>query len=428
MTGHVFVSHGSDDSPQANELAAFVESKGVKAWIAPRDVRPGQDYSEQLQEAIEQCIAFVVLVTDKANKSPYVRAETEMAFSTGKPIFPVRMTDIKPAAGLAFFLKIRHWTDAFGPGRDASLARLGREIQALAGLPVDPAEQTTTPPSTSSTPPPAPVPGPAPAPAPAPAPVPTPAPAPVPAPAPAPSPALAPAPAAPAAPPPPRLADVDAVLLEKAVGPRAGWYLDRWKVMEEKGSAISWNWPACLVSMFWFAYRKMWLPMFGVLILFVLLGVAGAGLPVQAQLLLNVAVTFVTGTYGNHLYKKQTLKLIGDTSVLGRAEQIEAVENRGGVSKAALWISIFLVASVTVLLVLAAQINCCRPVPQPLPVPQPQPTENLLDDKPPMTEDYVDPAVQQQRELEELQRRLQQELERQQQLQQQQPQPDYQGQ
>ena len=134
---HVFVSHGSEDRVLANELAAFIESKGVKAWIAPRDVRPGQDYSEQLQEAIETCSSFVVLVTEKANKSPYVRAETEMAFSTSKPIFPVRMSDIKPAAGLAFFLKIRHWTDAFGDERDDSLARLARELQTFAGVPVD---------------------------------------------------------------------------------------------------------------------------------------------------------------------------------------------------------------------------------------------------------------------------------------------------
>ena len=58
MSGHVFVSHGSDDRVQANELAAFIEAKGARAWIAPRNVRPGQDYSEQLQEAIEPQIAL----------------------------------------------------------------------------------------------------------------------------------------------------------------------------------------------------------------------------------------------------------------------------------------------------------------------------------------------------------------------------------
>ena len=383
MTGHVFVSHGSEDSPQANELAALIEAKGVRAWIAPRDVRPGQDYSEQLQEAIEQCVAFVVLVTEKANKSPYVRAETEMAFSTNKPIFPVRMSDIKPAAGLAFFLKIRHWTDAFGADRDASLARLVRELQAQAGVAVDPAAHTTTPPAAAPTP----VPAPAPAPAPAAA-------AAGPIPAPVPSPLIPPAP--PPAPPLPKLGEVDAVLLEKAVGPKAGWYIDRWKAMEEKGSAMSWNWPACLVSLFWFAYRKMWLPMIGVLIVFVVLGVVGAGLPVQANLLLNVAITFVTGTFGNHLYKKQTLKLIADTSALGRPAQLEAVESRGGVSKAALWVSILLVLAVTALLVLAAAAEMRRQQEQLNLIDPPQPpVVTPTDDKPPMTEEFQEPPPEQ---------------------------------
>ena len=41
--GHVFISHGSENRDQANDLAAFLEAREVKTWIAPRDVRPGQD-------------------------------------------------------------------------------------------------------------------------------------------------------------------------------------------------------------------------------------------------------------------------------------------------------------------------------------------------------------------------------------------------
>ena len=76
MAGHVFISHASENRDEANELVALIESKGMTAWIAPRDVRPGLDYSEELQRALETCAAFVVLVTPDANTSPYVRAET----------------------------------------------------------------------------------------------------------------------------------------------------------------------------------------------------------------------------------------------------------------------------------------------------------------------------------------------------------------
>ncbi|HYD13738.1 MAG TPA: TIR domain-containing protein [Allosphingosinicella sp.] len=133
MSGHVFISYASENGDEANEIVALIESKGMTAWIAPRDVRPGFDYSEELQRALETCAAFVVLVTPDANTSPYVRAETEMAFSSQKPMLPVRLGEIAPAPGLAFFLKIRHWTDAYGARREAALARLVLELQTLTG-------------------------------------------------------------------------------------------------------------------------------------------------------------------------------------------------------------------------------------------------------------------------------------------------------
>src|SRR5690349_12439939 len=240
MAGHVFISHGSENSDEANALCAFIESRGVKCWIAPRDVRPGIDYSVELQAAIEGAAAFVVLVTDMANKSPYVRAETEMAFSCHKPIFPVREADIKPAAGLALFLKIRHWTDAYGKSREAAMDRLALELQTVVGV--------------------APT-----GPAPVPAPVPPPSPAPA-----APPPLAAPLPPAPA--PVPTMAP-NQERLEAAIGPKAGWYLARWQQMDAKRSQLSWNWAACLCNMFWFGYRKMWLPTIALALVFLALNV-----------------------------------------------------------------------------------------------------------------------------------------------------------
>jgi hypothetical protein len=128
---YIFISHSSDEAADAHGLCAFLEQHGLTAWIAPRDVRPGRDYSEQLQQAIENCAAFLVLVSRSANTSPYVRVETEMAFSLDKPLFPVRTSEIAPGKGLALFLKIKHWTDAFGPQRDHNLRRLVEELHLV---------------------------------------------------------------------------------------------------------------------------------------------------------------------------------------------------------------------------------------------------------------------------------------------------------
>jgi len=324
MSGHVFVSHGSDDSAEANGLAALIESKGIKAWIAPRDVRPGQDYSEQLQAAIEGCAAFVVLVSDKANKSPFVRAETEMAFSTSKPIFPVRMNDIQPAAGLAFFLKIRHWTDAFGAERDANVARLMRELQTLTGAAPDPA------------------------------------PTPAPSPAPSPSPPQAPARfAAVAAPPAAAVREplpADTSLIEAAVGRNAAYFLKHWRQMDARNSSYSWNWAACLLNLFWFAYRKMWWPLIGFFVLFLMLGLVGlAGAAAgKVTLLIQIGFTFVTGGYGNRWYRNQTERLVQQTAGMSPPEALDWVRPRGGVSVPALVVMIVFAVLVSLLALVGA--------------------------------------------------------------------------
>lgn len=126
--GHIFVSYSSADRAFAEDLVRQLEGGGNRIWFAPRNVRPGIDYSEQIQAAIESAGAFVIIISDAANESDFVRAETEMAFSRRRPIFPVRRNAVAPAPGLALFLQLRHWTDAFGAGRHDAVAGLNREL------------------------------------------------------------------------------------------------------------------------------------------------------------------------------------------------------------------------------------------------------------------------------------------------------------
>jgi hypothetical protein len=127
-SGHIFLSYSTTDRSFADDLLRRLEAKGLRVWMAPRDVRPGSDYSEAIQDAIETSAAVVALVSGEANRSRHVRAEIEIAFSCGKPLFPVRFSDVTPAKGLALFLGLGHWTDLFGPDEAASLDRLAAAL------------------------------------------------------------------------------------------------------------------------------------------------------------------------------------------------------------------------------------------------------------------------------------------------------------
>lgn len=307
--GYVFISYASTDDQQANYLAEYLAERLINVWIAPRDVRPGRDYSEQLQAAIEECAAFVVLVTSDANQSPFVRAETEIAFSINKPMFPVRIGDIKPGPGLAFFLKIKQWTNAFGAQREASLERLARELAAVTARVAPSAVQ----------------------------------------PAPTSSPVLASGAAQ--EPEPGKGMRAGDETIRTLIGPRAPYYLHSWRQMDATSSKLSWNWPAFLSGLLapavWLGYRKMW-PL-ATLLFFVFFSSmvyatdnARNAFVKGLDWALNLCLAGLLGVYGNHLLRNHILRL---------AEQVEHSEpsnqdrvfKRGGVSVVAL--VVFTIAS-----------------------------------------------------------------------------------
>ena len=44
MPHDVFVSYSADDKPTADAVCATLENKGIRCWIAPRDILPGVDW------------------------------------------------------------------------------------------------------------------------------------------------------------------------------------------------------------------------------------------------------------------------------------------------------------------------------------------------------------------------------------------------
>lgn len=96
-TGYsAFISHASQDRSTAEEVAAHLEEKGYRCWIAPRDVRPGEEYAVEIIRGIERSKCFVLLLSEASNLSANVRREVERAASKAKPIYPVRLEDVPP--------------------------------------------------------------------------------------------------------------------------------------------------------------------------------------------------------------------------------------------------------------------------------------------------------------------------------------------
>ena len=111
-TNHdVFISHSSADSKLAFAICHYLEEKGIRCWIAPRDVQGGIEYAESIILGIRSCKIMVVVFSENANNSLFVKSEVERAFNYKSIIIPFKVEDIIPSATLELFLSSVHWLD-----------------------------------------------------------------------------------------------------------------------------------------------------------------------------------------------------------------------------------------------------------------------------------------------------------------------------
>lgn len=131
MSHDVFISHSSADKRAADAACALLEARGIKCWIAPRDIRPGSDWGESIITAIEQTRIMLLLLSKQANSSPQIRREVERAVNRSIIIIPVRLENVVPGRSLEFFLSTSHWMDAFPPPFENHLENLARTIHQI---------------------------------------------------------------------------------------------------------------------------------------------------------------------------------------------------------------------------------------------------------------------------------------------------------
>jgi len=131
MAHDVFISHSSQDKPIADAVCATLEARGIRCWIAPRDILPGLDWGEAIIDGINESRLMILVFTSSANKSSQITHEVERAVHKGIPIIPFRVEDITPSKSLEFFISTPHWLDALSPPLEQHLERLADTVNVL---------------------------------------------------------------------------------------------------------------------------------------------------------------------------------------------------------------------------------------------------------------------------------------------------------
>ena len=108
--GHVFISHSEMDFAAVKEIVTILEHAGYRTWFFERDSVPGTSYLVQIQDAIDKCVAVVLVASSNSISSDQVTKEVVAAFERRKAFFPV-LLDITPPQ---LKERQREWRHALG--------------------------------------------------------------------------------------------------------------------------------------------------------------------------------------------------------------------------------------------------------------------------------------------------------------------------
>ena len=140
MAHDVFISYSVKDKAVADAVCATLEAGGLRCWIAPRDVKPGGTWAQEIVRAIGGSRVLVLIFSSHSDNSEMVNRELDIATDCRLAIIPFRIEGITPSGETRFYLAGKHWLDAMTPPLEQHLETLTAALQPLLHL-VGPREE-----------------------------------------------------------------------------------------------------------------------------------------------------------------------------------------------------------------------------------------------------------------------------------------------
>ncbi len=160
MPTDVFISYSSRDVLTATAICKALEGAGVACWIAPRNILPGQTWSEAIIDGLNDSQVMVLLYSAASNASPQVLREVERAVSKRLGLLAFRVEDVSPSKAMEYLISVSHWHDATTGPLETHLQKMVESVHALLATRGEPATPVmpAMPPPTVSAPSPSPIP------------------------------------------------------------------------------------------------------------------------------------------------------------------------------------------------------------------------------------------------------------------------------
>jgi hypothetical protein len=89
MDGHIFISYSHKDEEFVLRLARHLEERNLSVWIDRGDIHAGAEWQHTIAQAVEDCLAFLLVISPDSVDSNYVAQELSLAKAHEIPIFPL---------------------------------------------------------------------------------------------------------------------------------------------------------------------------------------------------------------------------------------------------------------------------------------------------------------------------------------------------
>ena len=86
--GHIFISYSHKDKDYVHKLQKALQDEGFDVWIDDR-IDYGTEWPKVIQEHLDECDAFIVVISESAYESEWVQNEVTRAKRKNKPFFPL---------------------------------------------------------------------------------------------------------------------------------------------------------------------------------------------------------------------------------------------------------------------------------------------------------------------------------------------------
>jgi len=108
---HVFLSYAHEDCGFTGDLLRDLERRGVHCWIDEEAIRAAQPWRAEIAQAINQCSAFLIVLSPRSVASDEVNRELAYAASSGRRIVPLVYKTVQLPPAIALTLGNLQWVN-----------------------------------------------------------------------------------------------------------------------------------------------------------------------------------------------------------------------------------------------------------------------------------------------------------------------------